>query len=243
MLSHAIEAGNDWNTQNAVDLTRKAMNQLVASAPNARTAYILDVGDLIHSDSYSNTTEQSGHALDVDSRWHKVIESAIQCMCDLVDLALQKHEKVLYRSVRGNHNNHSATVVNIALKMRYSDEPRVVVLDSPAIHHYYQFGINLLADTHGDKTKPADLPIIMANDKPEMWASTTNRIWRVGHVHHDSKKDYVGCSYETYRTLAPTDAWHRGQGYRSNRDMKCTIYHAKNGMVGRNVVNPSMLGY
>lgn len=243
MYAWAREAGDDFDTDTAVNMLRKAIQYLVSSAPNAHTAFILDVGDFFHSDNQSNETSRSKNKLDVDTRWARVLELGIMCVIDMIDLALQKHQKVIFRAVIGNHNEHTAVVLNTAVKLRYSEEPRVEVLDNPALHNYYQFGKNLLADTHGHTTKANDLPLLMATDVPQMWADTTTRIWRTGHIHHDSRKDYNGCTVETYRTLAAKDAWHAGEGYRSNRDMKCTIYHETNGMIGRNIVNPSMIGY
>lgn len=243
LYAWAREAGDDWDLDKGVDILRKAMNHLVHHSPAAETAYILDVGDFFHADNQSNETSHSGNKLDVDGRYAKVLSSGIQCVCDLIILALQKHKKVVYRSVIGNHNEHSAIMMNLAVKMRFYDEPRLEVLDSPALHHYYQFGTNLLADTHGHTTKADNLPLLMAVDVPDMWASTTNRVWRTGHVHHLSQKEYGGCTVLTYRTLAPKDAWHAASGYRSNREMRCTVYHKERGTVGINIVNPSMLGY
>lgn len=243
LYSWAREAGDDWNLEKSVDILYKAMNHLVYHAPAAETAYILDVGDFYHADNQSNETSHSGNKLDVDGRYAKVLSAGVECICSLITLALQKHKKVLYRSVIGNHNEHSAIMMNLAVKMRFHNEPRLEVLDSPAFHHYYQFGCNLLADTHGHTTKADNLPLLMAVDQPEMWAGTTNRVWRTGHVHHLSQKEYGGCTVITYRTLAPKDAWHAASGYRSNRDMRATVYHKDRGTVGINIVNPSMLGY
>ena len=116
-------------------------------------------------------------------------------------------------------------------------------MDKAAHHHYYQFGVNLLADTHGHTAKAEKLPLMMAVQVPDMWAATTNRVWRTGHVHHLSQKEFSGCSVITYRTLAPKDAWHKASGYESNREMQCTVYHRNRGRVGASFVNPSMLGY
>jgi hypothetical protein len=243
LYAWAAEAGDDWTLADGSAILKAGINQLVNSAPPSKYAYLLDVGDYLHSDNMDNETRASGNKLDVDTRWAKVLKVAVMCMCDMIDALLQKHEVVYYRSAMGNHNEHTSVMMMIAMQMRYADEPRVVVLDSPAIHHYFQFGCNLLADTHGHTTKADTLPILMATDVPHMWASTTNRIFRTGHVHHLSQKEYHGCSVITYRTLTPKDAWHAGQGYRSNREMQCTIYHENTGKVGANFVNPSMLGY
>ena len=243
MFAIAKEAGDDWNLEKSVDILKKGMNHLVAHSPAAHTAYILDVGDFFHSDNQNNVTNHSGNPLDVDGRYADILSAGIECICTMILLALQKHEKVIYRSVVGNHNEHSAIMINLAVKMRFHDEPRLEVLDTPNIFNYYQFGVNLLADTHGHTTKADNLPMIMAVDVPQMWAETTNRVWRTGHVHHLSQKEYAGCNVITYRTLAPKDAWHSASGYRSNRDMRCTVYHRDRGTVGMNIVNPTMLGY
>lgn len=243
LYAWAEEAGDDWNLENSVSILKNAMNHLVYHAPAAHTAFILDVGDFFHSDNMDNETRRSGNKLDVDTRWAKVLSAGIECLCYLIDLALQKHQKVIYRSVVGNHNEHSAIMINIAIKLRYSEEHRVEVLDNPSMFNYYQFGVNLLADTHGHTVKADNLPLLMATDVPKMWSETTNRVWRTGHVHHLSQKEYSGCTVITYRTLAPKDAWHSSMGYRSNREMRCTVYHKDRGTVGINIVNPTMLGY
>lgn len=243
MYAWAEEAGDDWNLDMGVDVMRKAMNHLVCHAPAAETAFILDVGDYFHSDNNDNETSRSKNKLDVDTRWAKVLRVGVAAMCDLIDMALQKHNKVVYRSVIGNHNDHTEIMMNLAMKMRYADEPRVEVQDSANTYNYYQFGVNLLADTHGHNTRAENLPLIMATDVPDLWAKTTNRVWRTGHVHRLSQKEYMGCSVVTYRTLAPKDAWHSSSGYRSNRDMRVTIYHKDRGTVGMHITNPSMLGY
>lgn len=243
LYAWAKEAGDDWDLDKSVDILEKAMNHLVYHAPAAEIAYILDVGDYMHADNSANETSHSHNKLDVDGRYSKVLNAGIDCIIKLILLALQKHKKVLYRSVIGNHNDHSSQMLNTAVRLRFHNEPRLTVLDSPNHHHYYQFGCNLLADTHGHTTKADNLPLLMAVDVPEMWATTTNRVWRTGHVHHLSQKEYSGCTVVTYRTLAPKDAWHSASGYRSNREMQVTVYHQHKGKVGASFVNPSMLGY
>lgn len=243
LYAWAEEAGEDWDLDKSVDILRKAMNHLVYHSPAAETAYILDVGDFFHADNQSNETSHSGNKLDVDGRYAKVLRAGIQCIVDLITMALQKHKTVLYRSVIGNHNEHSAIMLNEAIRQRFYDEPRLTVLDKAAHHHYYQFGVNLLADTHGHTAKADKLPLLMAVNEPKMWAETTNRVWRTGHIHHESVKEYSGCTVVSYRTLAPKDAWHKASGYESNREMQCTVYHRHKGRAGAHFVNPTMLGY
>jgi hypothetical protein len=87
----------------------------------------------------------------------------------------------------------------------------------------------------------AALPLIMATDQPEKWGQSEYRYWWTGHVHHDQVKDYEGCRVESFRILAPADAWAANHGYRAASDMKAIILHKDYGEVARHVVNPAML--
>ena len=242
MYAWGPEAGKDWDSEKGVNIMKAGIDHLVECAPPAKTAFILDLGDYFHADNKNNETV-SGNKLDVDGRYKRVIDLGVEAAIHLIRRALQKHETVLWRSAMGNHNEHSAHMLNMAIKQRFHEEPRVIVLDSPAIHHYYQFGVNLLTDTHGHTSKLQHLPEIMAADAPELWGNTKNRVWRTGHVHHESVKDHRGCKVMTLPVLPPNDAWHQAAGYRSAREMVCTVYHKHTGRVSSNYVNPLMLNY
>jgi hypothetical protein len=81
----------------------------------------------------------------------------------------------------------------------------------------------------------------MAADRSKDWGETQHRYWYTGHVHHDTLKEFPGCTVETFRTLAARDAWHHKSGYRAGRDMKCDIIHKDHGRVCRHIVGIEML--
>jgi hypothetical protein len=153
-----------------------------------------------------------------------------------IDRALERHNIVRVINEIGNHDDHSAIMLAICLANFYEREPRVIVDTSPNRFHWYRFGANLIGTTHGHSVKAADLPGIMANDRPKDWGETKYRFWYTGHVHHDQLKEYRGCTVETFRTLAAADAWHNSQGYRSGRDMKLDVIHRERGRICRHVV-------
>ena len=133
-------------------------------------------------------------------------------------------------------DDHSALMLALCLEHHFHNEPRVMIDTSPAKFHWYRFEKNLIGVTHGDTVKMPQLPGVMAVDRKEDWGETEHRYWYTGHVHHDSLKEYPGCIVETFRTLAPRDAWHAGQGYRSGQDMKLDIFHREDGRVNRHIV-------
>ena len=241
MRAHAPEAGENFDLKIAERNTKSVVDRLVAAAPPAKTAILLNLGDFFHADDNSARTKQSGNPLDVDGRWHEVLKVGGWTMVHLVYRMLEKHSEVVVFNERGNHDDVSAIAMAIALDMYFHDNPRVKVADPAAYYHFYEFGKNLIGFTHGDGAKENDLPAIMAHDEPEAWGRTKHRVFHRGHFHHDRVTDLVGCTVETHRTLAATDAWHRKSGYRSKRDMKCITYHRQFGEIARSRVNLDMV--
>lgn len=241
MRAHAPEAGENFDLKIAETITKKVVDRLVSAAPPAKTAILANMGDFFHADDNSARTKQSGNPLDVDGRWHEVLKVGGWTMVHLVYRMLEKHENVIVFNERGNHDDVSAIAMAVALDMFFHNNPRVTVSDPAPYYHFYEFGKNLIGFTHGDGAKENDLPVLMANDEPEAWGRTSHRVFHRGHFHHDRAVDLVGCTVETHRTLAATDAWHRKSGYRSKRDMKCITYHREFGEIERNRVNLDML--
>jgi len=241
MLAWHAETGEDFDLRIAEQHLCAAVDRLVALAPPSEQALIIDLGDFIHADSLDAVTRASGHHLDVDSRWSKVMRVGVLAMTRCIDRSLEKHLKVHVIIEIGNHNDHSALMMSICLSHYYRDNPRVYVDTSPSPFHWFEFGKNLIGVTHGHNTKPAALPGIMAHDKAEAWGRTRQRYWYVGHVHHESKKEFPGCIVESFRTLAARDYWHHSKGYRAGRSMVCDVLHVEHGRILRHEVGVEAL--
>jgi len=215
-----------------------AADKLVSLAPPAATAVVLPLGDTFHSDDSSNRTKRSGHALDVDGRSARIAGLGIDIMGRIIDRALEKHPLVHFRSEIGNHDDESAMWLELCMAQRYRNEPRVRVSGKPGKFWYHQFGGVLIASTHGDTIKRSGptLSETMAYDQPKLWGQTRHRYWYVGHVHNTSVHERPGVIIETFRTLAPRDAWAAAAGYRSGRDMRVDVMHRKFGRINRHIV-------
>ena len=234
------DAGDDFDLSIAERLTRGAIDRLVASAPAAATAVLLNLGDMFHADNQRNQS-QSGHQLDVDGRWAKVQQVGLRAMIHGVQRLLERHKMVIVRINRGNHDGHSSYALSLMLSCYFHNEPRVEVDLSPATAWYYKFGQVLIGSTHGDTLKGGDMVAIMAADKPKEWGESKHRYWYVGHVHHQDSKEYRGGVVEYFRTLAARDAWHAGQGYRAGRDMRLIVLHKEHGEIERHRCDVGML--
>lgn len=236
LMSWEPETGANFDLAAAEKLTCAAVDRLLQSGPASATGMLLNLGDMFHADNQRNVTV-SGHQLDVDGRWKKTLQVGLRAMVYCVRRMLEKHERVVFRINGGNHDGHSSYALALMMDCYFNMEPRVEVDLSPAACWYFQFGNVLLGSTHGDTIKGADLPGVMASDEAKAWGETNERRWLVGHVHHQDIKEYRGATVEYFRTLAPGDAWHRAQGYRSGRDMQCLVFHREDGLTERHVCN------
>lgn len=235
-----LEAGANFDLKIAEELTCSAIDRLIASAPNAETALLLNLGDMFHSDNQSNTTV-SGHQLDVDNRWAKIQQVGLKAMIYCLKRLLEKHNKVIFRINRGNHDGHSSYALALMLSCYFDNEKRIDIDLSPSPIWYHHFGEVLIGSTHGDTIKGKDILSIMASDKPKEWGNSRHRYCYIGHVHHHDAKEYHGGIVEYFRTLAARDAWHQGQGYRAGRDMRLIVLHKKHGEIERHTCDIGML--
>lgn len=230
----AEESGENFDLKIAEQDLCDAITGLLERAPKARTCMVVSLGDLFHSDNSEATTTR-GTRVDVDSRWSKVLAVGVRTIRTCIDRALETHERVRFVPVCGNHDAHTSAMLGIAISLLYEREPRVEIDVSPSKFHYYRHGKVLFGMTHGDTAKKEQLGPIMAVDRREDWGQTEHRYWLTGHIHHESAKEFPGVIVESFRTLAPKDAWHAASGYRSGRDIRLDTYHAEFGHVDRRI--------
>ena len=233
MYAWAEESGDDFDVNIAERDLTLAMERLVDSAPRCRTALIANLGDFFHSDTIDNKTRRGGHTLDVDTRWTKVLRVGVRAMRSCIEHALRKHEKVHVINEIGNHDDQTAQVLTLALEMAYENNPRVTFDSGAGRFHYFRFHDVLIGVHHGDGAKPTELGGIMATDRPLDWGATKFRYWLTGHIHTHNTWEPPGCHIESFRTLAPKDAWTASKGYRSGRDMYCLVIHKNYGEIER----------
>lgn len=228
------ETGEEMNLEVVKDRALTAMQMLASTTPKAIQAIVLDLGDTLHAGNNAART-QSGHHLDTDGRHAEAFDAAVELKIAMIDLALQKHEKVKYVIVPGNHSDLVAGYINACLKAYYRNEPRFTIDSSSQIHKYHKHGETLLAFHHGHATPYNRLPEVMVWDRKEDISSTTHRYWLTGHVHKDTVIDNPICRIESFRNLTKNDAWAQGAGYRGHKQAVAITYHTEDGEEVRNI--------
>jgi hypothetical protein len=241
MLAWHREGGADWDLKIAEATLVGCFAQMVAASPPARMGFVNQLGDFLHFDSLAAVTPTSGHVLDADGRFSKMVASAVRILRHVIDLALAKHERVVVLMAEGNHDMASSVWLRVMFRALYEGEPRIEVIDSDLPYYAYQHGRTMLAFHHGHLKKPDQLPILFAAQFPQMWGATTRRYAHCGHWHHVSEKEHSGLTVIQHPTLAARDAYAARGGYHADRAVTAITYHAEFGQVARNTVVPEML--
>ena len=241
MLAWHADAGDDFNLDLARSQLSAAARYLTSEGAATHGALIVNLGDFYHSDSQENRTRRAGHQLDVDTRYAKIARAGLYIMILMVEFALRQHRHVRVINEIGNHDDHTSLWLSIAMEAYYRHEPRVDIDVSPSRFHYHRHGKTLIGVTHGDTVKASDLEGIMAHDCADQWSETEYRYWLCGHIHHRRVHEFRNCTVESFRTLAPRDAYAQSHGYRARRDMQKIVMSSEHGEVSRVIADHRLL--
>lgn len=235
------EVEQDWDIDIAVNAIKRAYTHLVDLSIPSKYGLVVDLGDLTETDDYKNMTPQSGHILDVDGRYPKVLRAAYESLIYGIEKALEKHEIVYFYNIAGNHDPSSSLATREVIRMYYANNPRVIVCDSPRTIKYHQHGKTLLQFAHGDGMKMNAAGEVMAHDCADIFSSTTYRYSHMGHIHVDASKETRLCKVEAHRNLTPLNAWAYHKGFRGPLGtMKSIVYSATTGELTRQTFNVNM---
>lgn len=158
-------------------------------------------------------------------------EEAYYQICDVVTNAIKTLATIVNVKVimiKGNHDEDKITVLGYWLERYFSELNKsnnnfknVEVDYLRKQRKYIHFGQNLIGFAHGDKEKSkiAQLPLIMATEAKELWGKTTYRKMYLGDLHHGFEyqflkaKDQPGVEVEYLRSVGTTDTWHQDFGW------------------------------
>lgn len=241
MLAWHKEGGADWDVSIAERTLTGCFEHMVSSAPRARVGVIAQLGDFLHSDGLVPVTPSSGHVLDQDGRFSKIVTAAIRVLRRVVNFALERHEQVYVLMAEGNHDMASSVWLRAMFRALYELEPRVVVIDSELPYYVHQHGETMIGFHHGHMKKNDDLPLLFAAQFPRVWGSSLKRYCHTGHRHHAEEKEHSGMTVIQHPTLSARDAYAARGGWVAERQATAMTFHEKFGLVARNTVTPEML--
>ena len=242
-MAHKHECGENWDTATAERVMNNFIDYSIQCAPDSEKAVLLIGGDMLHSDGLEAVTPASGHVLDQDSRYAKLVYIAIRSVRRAITKLLAKHKNVEIQIIEGNHDQSGMIWLRAAMAAAYENEPRVHVDVSPRVVHHTQYGKTFLAYHHGHTIrKPETLLMMCAADWREDFGNSKMMYAHVGHWHHQTVTETSLGIVEVHSTMAAKDAYAARGGWRSRRRAAVIVYDKEYGEVGRFMHYPEMAG-
>jgi len=241
MLAWREETGADYDLRIAEQQLLDWFSAAIAGAPQAHTAVLAQLGDLMHHDAHESVTPAHKHVLDADSRLQKVIRVVIRTIRRIIDMLLQKHQHVHVVMASGNHDPASSAWLREMLAVMYEDEPRITVDNSPSLYYAFEWGKTALFYHHGHKRGMANVDATLVGMFRELFGRSDYAFAHIGHFHSDEGKKSSLMYVERHETLAAPDAYAAGGGYLSGRSAKRITYSKWHGEVDRSTMRPEMV--
>ena len=215
MLAYKYEVGHNFDLKIAEAELLAGAEKLINDTPTCERCVINDLGDGSHYENISATTEASGHALDVDGRFNRMIAVYVRTMRRIVDIALARFKYVDVIINQGNHSRTNDLWMPHLLRAAYPTG-RLHVLDNSSVFIPYRMGNTFVLTHHTDKCKPEKLAGVMAEDFRHDWGEAKYRYIDGGHIHHKRRCiELTGAIYESWNQMAPSDKYAHDGGWRS----------------------------
>jgi hypothetical protein len=243
MLAWERETGGKWDLEEVARVVTGAWQQAINMSPKAETCVISLLGDYLHFDGMEAVTPASGHILDTDSRFPKVVGAAVNLLRSIVTSALENHEKVHLLIAEGNHDPASSVWLRTMFQALYEDEARLTVDDTVSPYYAYEHGDVMLGFHHGHKIngKGGAGRLAQYFASTPAWQGKKHRYISTGHLHHENLAELPGCFVVQHATLSAKDAYASRGGYAGTRSMSSSTYHKKYGKVSEVKVTPEMI--
>ena len=232
-LAMAYETGEDYNLEIATQRVLEGFHGILNKAKNFDIKKIVLVigNDVLHIDNAKSSTT-SGTFQDSCTSLPNAFNVALDLYVKLLDSVVSEYEiEVIYNP--SNHDYMSGWMLARNLETWYRNAKNVSFDTTMRHRKYHQYGVNMICTSHGDGAKMADMPMLMANDAPMMWATTKYRYVYLHHIHHkqvtkfQSGKDYIGVTVEYLRSPSSSDRWHSDNGYVGAKKAVEAFIHSK----------------
>jgi hypothetical protein len=243
-VSDAEEVGEAYNLEIAFDRYIEAILRFAdyAQLHKPEKIALITGGDFFNVDSLFKTTT-NGTPQDEQGTWMQTFTRGrrllIQAIAHLYLIA-----PVEVKIIRGNHDSQRSWYLGEVLAAWFRDTDEITIDNSRPLRKYLPWGVNLLMHTHGHGVKLEQLPLLMAQEVPELWAKSYNREVKVGHFHHSAIKSFTmgqeigGVRLFIHSSLAGLDSWHTEKGYHSHKNAEATLYSKSRGRLGTCTYEP-----
>jgi hypothetical protein len=243
LLSWDKETGDDYDLNIARELLLDSASEIFGRTGKVKETVLVLMGDNFHSDFKSNHTERSNHALDVDTRYPKIVLTGVETFISAIEICLQYSETVKVIVLYGNHDEHTSVNLQYMLHFYFRGiSDRVTVDLSPAKERYNFWGSVGTVYHHGDTTKPERIcgelmRYIASND------ITGVRYFyaKQAHLHKHEQRDINGVRFEIVPSPVGRDSFASSHNYLGVRATVATLYDKEYGDIWRHTIHASAL--
>jgi hypothetical protein len=211
-----------------MDTVKDLMNK--ASGLNIERILLPVGNDGMNSEGYSRATTKGTSQQD-SALWQETFVGYCNLMVRAICF-LARTAPVDVVVIQGNHDYERMFYSGEFLRAFFLNDERVTVDNNYNSRKYYEYGANMIMFTHGDKEKPAEMPLIMATEQPEMFARTSYREAHCGHIHKEMMNEYRGIKVRFIPSICGNDEWHKMMGYEAKRTGQAHIWNKLRGYEG-----------
>lgn len=233
-LCSAFETGDEYNTQIAEKRIMEGVQGILNKVQGFKVTQILFISgnDKLHVDTPKNTTTGGTHQ-DTHLMWYDAYRLAVKIERKVLEMLLQV-APVHYQYDPSNHDYQTGFFMAQTIEAWFSKCEGMTFDVSIAHRKYFRYSSNLIASTHGDGAKEADLPLLMAHEAQKDWSECKHRYVYTHHIHHKKSKDYMSVCVESLRSPSGTDSWHHRNGYQhAPKAIEGYLHHPEHGQVAR----------
>ena len=193
--------------------------------------FLLPIGnDGMNSEGMRRTTTK-GTPQDDAADWRDTFRGYWKLMVRAIDY-LKEIAPVHVVVISGNHDFERMFYAGDVISGWYKNDANVTVDNDLEQRKYFEYGKNMIMFTHGDKEKPAEMPLIMATEQPLMFARCKFREAHCGHLHKEMVNEYRGIKVRFLPSICSNDSWHKGMGYEARRTAQAHIWSKERGYEG-----------
>jgi hypothetical protein len=212
--SSVEQTGQSYSRQRCRELLHTHTNNILSRIVKfGRPEKIVSVvgSDWNHTDNaFGGTTK--GTPQDLDGTPGIILKESLELAVEHVDMLRQVAPVELVLS-SGNHDEYTSIALLMYLYAWYRDCSDVTVHLSLRPRNYISYGNNLLAFSHGDETKLADICRIIPHEAKDIWATVDNAALFTGHKHYEYSSNDSGIEVFQSSSLSAADLWHAKKGY------------------------------
>lgn len=166
-------------------------------------------GDVLHSDFVTKTQTASNTQLD-HVETIRALNEAESFFSTLISMALELSEIVEVKAVSGNHDTDSQFYFVWGMSKKFPQVAFDNQLNGTRLA--FQFGKIGIMVAHGNLALKR-LPMLFANEFPDIWSSSNYRMVASGHYHTEKLADTDGVVMHQFGTVKPNDPYEHANGY------------------------------